>query len=288
MPTNRIALRTIEEFMADYTPVYQPIYPLFMGKSAEYDAEVGKLDFRRMTAIGDIRAKHITPKDTEIRQVSATDARKSFKKYFLANQFRNSDLQTREGVEELVSQVLDEHQIQADELLLLGDGTSNGNQLNNGLYFSSDPNYTLESSVEIASGDTRLYNFVSKVTTTAQKANQVAGRKLVIFYGSNVLPLYNGLFDTAVKATKTALQEVLGPNYSFVQLPEAATPSGAHGWMIANLDQCKLHHTLLPQLYAQGDNAEMMYLWFNFLMGSMMLEVLAKDGIIRQPATLAS
>ncbi len=286
MTTNKVQLRTVEQFMADYVPIYQPIYPLFLGgKSQQYSREVGKLDFRRVETVGDVRAKHITPKDTELRQVSATERKKSFKKYFLANQFTLSNFQDRQGVEEVVAQVLDEHQLQMDEMLLLGEGTSASDVLNNGLYYSADSNYTLENSVEIDS-PTRLYDFHNKVIATAQKADQVAGRKMIMFYGTSVLPLFNSVYDTAVKAWKVALGEVLGPNFSFVQMPAAATPGGANGWLVANMDQCKLHYTELPQLLDQGENREDMYLWFNFLMGSLSLEVLAKNGVIRQPATL--
>ena len=117
-------------------------------------------------------------------------------------------------------------------------------------------------------------------------ANQVAGRKVIFVYGANISPLVSSVYPTAVRAWKTALLEVLGPNYSVVEVPASATPPGAAGWIIANMDQVKLHYTVLPELMNQGQNEEKMYLWFNFLMGSMMLEVLAKDGIIRQPATL--
>ncbi len=286
MPTNKIDMRTVDQFMSDYTPIYQPIYPLFLGgKSQSYAREVGALDFRRITAVGDIRAKHITPKDTEIRQISVMQGKKSFKKYFLANQFTLSDFQDRQGVEEVVAQVLDEHQLQSDELLMLGEGTGPNDVLNNGLYFSNDPNYTLLPSVEIASAD-RLYAFHNLIVASATRANQVAGRKVIFVYGSNISPLVNSVYPTAVRAWKTALLEVLGPNYSVVEVPASATPPGASGWIIANMDQVKLHYTVLPELMNQGQNDEKMYLWFNFLMGSMMLEVLARDGIIRQPATL--
>lgn len=286
MATNKIVLRTTEEFMSDYLPIYQPIYPLFLGgKSQAYEREVGKLDFRRVQAVGDIRAKHVTPKDTEIRQIAVMEGKKSFRKYFLANQFTLSDFQDRQGVEEVVAQVLDEHQVQADELLMLGEGSSPADVVNNGLYYSLDSNYTLKSSVQIALTN-RLYDFHNKVVASANQANQVAGRKVIFFYGADILPLVNAVYDTAVRAWKAALLEVLGANYSIVEIPAASTPSGANGWIIANMDQCKLHYTVLPELMNQGQNDEKMYLWFNFLMGSMMLEVLAKDGIIRQPATL--
>ncbi len=285
MPTNKIVLRTVEQFMADYTPIYQPLYPLFLGKSAQYAAEVGKLDFRRLDTVGDIRAKHITPKDTVIAQVSAAEGTKSFKKYFLANQFTVSSLQDRQGLEDVTAQVLDEHQKQADDLFLLGEGTSNSTMLNNGLFWSNDANYDLESSVAIDS-TSRLYDFHAKVITTAMVADQVPGRKVLIFYGADIAPFVNSLYDTAAKAWKVALQEVLGPNYSIIYLPTAVTPSGTNGWIIANLDQTKLHYTMLPQVLANGINDEKMYYWSNFALGSMMLEVLAPNAVIRQPATL--
>lgn len=288
MSTNKIALRTVEEFMSDYTPIYQPIYPLFLGKSQQYEAKAGKMDFRRVNTVGDIRAKHITPKDSELRQLAVMEGKKSFKKYFLANQFTLSEFQDREGVEEVVAQVLDEHQIQMDEMFLLGEGTSGSDVINNGLFWSADANYTLETSAEVQKDTDAVYlaDLHAKVVTSAEKANQVAGRKIIMFYGSLILPLFNSLYPTGVKAFKIALAEVLGAGYSFVQMPTACTPSGANGWIVANLDQCKLHYSALPQLLDQGNNAEKMYLWFNFMMGSSMLEVLAKDAIIRQPATL--
>lgn len=284
--TNKVALRSIEEFMSDYVPIYQPIYPLLLGKSQSYSEEVGKIDFRRVNTVGDIRAKHITPKDTEIQQIAVNEAKKTFKKYFLAKQFTISALQDQQGVEEVVSQVLDEHQKHADELLLLGEGTSTSTMINNGLFWSNDTNYSLESSVEIDTDADSLIDLQSKVMANVTAANQVAGRKLIMFYGTSVLPLFNGVYASQPVPFKRVLSEVLGANYSLSEMPAAVTPSGANGWIIVNLDQVKLHYTSLPSLKDQGVNDEKMYAWFNFLMGSMMLEVLASGGIIRQPATL--
>lgn len=288
MPTQKPVLRSIEEFMSDYTPVYRPIYPLFLGKSQQYVEEVGKLDFRRVQTVGDIRGKHITPKDTEIRQIAVSEAKKTFKKYFLANQFTVSHMQDQQGTEEIISQVLDEHQVQMDELFLLGEGSSNSTMINNGLFWSNDPNYVLESSAEVQMESVGLSDLHTKVLVSASKANQIAGRKIVMFYGTEILPLFNSLYDQAVVPFKRTLQEVLGPDYSLAEMPAAATPSGANGWLIANLDQTKLHYTALPSLKDQGSNDEKMYNWFNFLMGSCMLEVLASGGVIRQPATIES
>jgi len=81
------------------------------------------------------------------------------------------------------------------------------------------------------------------------------------------------------------LKESLGANYSVVKMPSAVTPATANGWIHIALDQIKIHYTLLPQLWGQGVNEEKMYSWHNFILGSMMTEVLVDDAIYRQPCT---
>lgn len=283
--TNKVVLRTVEEFMNDYTPVYQPIYPLLLGKSQSYSKDAGKVNFNRIDTIGDIRAKHLTPKDTELHQVNAREGSKTFKKYFLANQYIQSALQDRSGVEEVNAQVLDEHQKQFDELTLLGEGTSTSTMINNGLFWSNDPNYTLEGSEEIDTDADPLIGLHSQVMVNVAKADLVAGKKLILFYGENVLAKYDSLYSAQPVAFKKALAEVLGPNYSFAKIPAPITPSSTDGLIIVNLDKVKLHYTALPSLVDQGVNAEKMYSWANFLMGSSMLEVLAQHAVVRQPIT---
>lgn len=287
MTTAKIALRTVEEFMSDYVPVYNPIYPLFLPKSQQYAAEVGKLDFRRVLTVGDIRAKHLTPKDSEMRQIAVMDGKKSFKKYFLGNQFVISSVQNREGLDEVVAQVLDEHQIQADEMMLLGEGTSGSDVINNGLFYSGDSNYTLESTIATISATARARLLFGHIQSTLSKSKQLAGQKAVILYGTETKKQFNSLLDSSDKALATVLRESNEQGVSYVELPDAPTPSGAEGWIVANLDQTKLHYTWLPQLLGQGFNEEKLYYWSNFAQGSMMLEVLAKDGIVRQPVTYA-
>lgn len=283
--TNKIVLRTTEEFMADYTPIYQPIYPLFMGKAQSYSEEVGVLNFKRLDTVGDIRAKHITPKDTEIKQVAAKESSKSFKKYFMATQFVQSALQDQRGNEDVIAQVLDENQKLADDLLILGEGTAANNVVNNGLFYSADSNYLLQSSIEIDNANAWLTDLHAQIVTSKIQADLVSGRKVVIFYGTSMIPKVNGLYASSSMPFKKALTDVLGSNYSVVEMPADVTPAGANGWMIVNLDQVKLHYTMMPQLKDQGVNAEKMYTWHNFVMGSMMLEVLASKAIIRQPVT---
>jgi hypothetical protein len=289
MSTNLIKLQTIEQTMAGYQPVYQPIYPLFMdGKSVAYEEVVGKVDFKTATTIGDIRAKHILPKDTEMKTVSVSESSKTFKKYFLANQFQYSALQNGSNVNDVVAQVLDEHQLQMDEMFLFGEGTAANNVVNNGLYWSGDPNYTLESSVAIAKDTNGNYatDMHSRIMQTVEDADRLSGRKLIVFYG-NVNPIFDSLYVNSSVPFKSALQNVLGPNYSVMKLPSVLSPASSNGWMVVNMDQIRTHYTTLPKLDDQGVNSEKKYYWFNFLMGSLMLEVIAKDGIIRQPTTLA-
>jgi hypothetical protein len=286
MNTNKLGLLTVEEFNAGYQPVYQNIMSSFLGGSQAYSEQVGKMDFRKVEAIGDIRGKQVTPKDTEIKQISATDVKKSFKKYFLANQFRISQLQDQQGTNDVVAQVLDEHWKHMDELFLFGEGSSASTMLNNGLYWSDDSNYVLESSVEIDTDADPLIDLHSKVLTNAQKADRVAGRKLIMFYGDEVLPLFDGVYASQPVPFKRVLGEVLGSNYSMMKMPVDITPSQANGWMIVNLDQIKVHYTAIPSLKKQGSNEELGYNYFNFLYGSCMTEVKALNGIIRQPATL--
>jgi hypothetical protein len=291
MPTNKVVLRTTEEFMADYTPIYRPLYPLFMGKAKGYTEEVGKIDFKRVDTIGDIRAKHITPKDTEIRQIGVKEGSKTFKKYFLANQFTQSALQDQRGTEDVVAQVLDEHQKQFDELFSLGEGSADNNVVNNGLFWSGDSNHVTNGSYEVLedAGDNYLVDLHGKVMSVAsEQADLLSGRKVVLFYGSSIVPLFNGLYPNGAAQFKTQLSAALGGEYSIAKMPSTTYASGANGFLIANLDQVIMHYCALPSLKAQGVNDEKMYSWHNFMMGSSMLECLASGAIIKQPLTLSS
>jgi hypothetical protein len=283
--TNRIELRTIQEFMQDYVPVYQPIYPLLLGKSQSYAEEVGRIDFKRAVTVGDIRAKHVTPKDTEIRQISVNEGTKSFKKYFLANQFTQSNIQNTSQLEDVLKQVLDEHHKQMDELVLFGEGTSSlSDVINNGLFWSNDPNYVLETvqDVEGVSVDP-LVSLHKIAMAEARKADQVAGRKVMVFYGDDMVTYFDGVFASLQQPFKRVLADTLGSNYSLMKMPPGLTTQSETGLLIINLDQVKLHYTALPQLKDQGVNNEKMYSWHNFLMGSTMLECLALNAIIHVP-----
>ncbi len=287
MGTNKIVLRTVQEIMADYVPVYQPLYPLLLGKSQSWSEQVGRIDFKRLVAVGDIRGKHVTPKDTEIRQVNVSEGTKIFKKYFEAIQFQQSLLQDSLQVEDVVKQVLDEHHKVMDERVLFGEGTSAlTDVINNGLFWSNDTNYLLQSSDAITGTD-KLIDLHATVMAQAQIADQVAGRKVIVFYGSAIIPYFDGVYAANPVPFKKVLGETLGSNYSLMKMPPGLTTQSESGFLIVNLDQVKLHYTVLPTLKANGSNEEKGYSWWNFLMGSTMVECLALDAIIHQPLTVS-
>lgn len=282
MPTNKVQLRTVEEFMSGYVPTYQPLYPLLLGKSQAYSEEVGKINFHRLEAVGDIRAKHITPKDTEIQQIAVKDSYKTFKKYFLAKQYVQSSLQDRGDIEGVVSQVLDEHQKHMDDLVLLGEGTSASTMINNGLFWSGDSNYVLNNSDELDNAPDTQGQLYDSILAAWNQGADVAGSKAVIVYGSTALSKLDSLIPEQAVSARSLLEPVVG---KIVRMPSAVTPSGTNGVIVVNRDQVKLHYTVLPSLKDQGVNAEKMYSWHNFMMGSAMVEVLASAGIVRQPWT---
>ncbi len=285
MPTNKVMLRSSEQFMADYKPIYTPIYSALLANSQAYSEEAGKISFNRLEAVGDLRAKHLTPKDTVIEQISARESSKVFKKYFLGKQFIQSALQDNSRTEQVIAQVLDEHQKHMDDLVLLGEGTSDSTMINNGLFWSNDANYSLESSTDYGDvADDPLVDLHKKIMVTANRSKQIDGQKLIIFYGAELLPYFNGVYAASSTPFKSVLADVLGSEFAFAELPSDVTPSSTNGWISVVLPQTKLHYTALPQLKDQGVNAEKMYSWHNFLMGSAMVDVLCQDAIIRQPA----
>lgn len=252
--------------------------------------EVGQANFKEITTVGDIRAKRVTPKDTVMKQVNAKEDVFSFKKYFFANQYVTSQLQNAEGAADVAAMVLDEHHVHADDLLLNGDGTSTSDILNDGLLINKSSKYVLESDATVAFSD-QLHKFFTAIMTTAAKANNISGQKVLFIYGTKTKALYNSLFPNSDQPVKEVLAKSLGPNYAIVEIPDAPQSQAANfdeGWVIANLTQTKLHYVKLPSLFSQGVNDEKMHVWMNFLMGSMALELKAQGAIIHQPAIIAA
>lgn len=288
MPTNLIKLKSEEQFTADFQPTHNPIFALFLENGQAYPQVVGDVKMSSVSTVGDIRAKRTTPKDNVIKQIAVASGSKTFSKYFFGNQYIISLLQAQEGTDSILAEVLDEHNKQADDLLMLGEGTAANNVINNGLYWSADPNYTLNNSAAIAAGSDsdHLRNLHAKIMEQWTIAGALSGRRALMLYGDTVIAKYNSLYASGNVPFSDTLEKALKDG-SVISVPKAVTPSGANGFMIVNFDQVKLHYVKLPGLDKQGINEEKNYAWFNFLLGSMMVEVKAKNGIIRQPLTFS-
>lgn len=283
--TNLIVFRSVEEFMSGFTPRYTSLMALFLDGARQHEAKVGEAKYSQVSAMGDIRSRRITPKDTELHQIGAGPGSKSFKKYFLGSQYIQSNLQDRQGYEDVVAEALDEHNKHNDEIFLGGDGQ------NNGLLVSSDPNFTLRSSVQIAAGTdgTHLDALYSKIIEQMLIANEIEGRKVLLYFGDTMSGKMNALFGE----TKVAFSSVLSDadamaNTDLIKVPTAVLPASlTGGFAIVNMDKIQVHYMLLPEVNAQGTNEEKNYAWTRFLQGSSMVDVKTKDGIIVQPLTFA-
>lgn len=278
--TNKIITRTTEEFMSGYTPGYAPIMSLFLNGAVQHKEEVGTADFKRIELVGDIRNKVVTPKDTVMHMLNAKEGGKSFKKYFLGSKFVQSNLQDPRGLDDVKAQALDEHNKQNDEMFLTGDSG-----VNNGLYTSSDANYVVNSSYEVDNANSHLTDLYAKITSVIEDANNIQGKKMVMLYGSTVLPKYNGLFSNTSRGFLSVIREAF-PEVDFIKMPSEVTPSNANGFMVINMQKIKVHYITLPKVLASGVNDEGNYSWTNFVMASSMVDVQSYGGIIRQPLTL--
>ena len=287
MGTNKLGLKTVDEFVSGYTPVYQAIFLLFLSRAKQYAEYVGTATTRRLEAVGDIRMGHQLPKQTEIKQVAATLKDRVFKKYFLASQFIQSELQDSEGIEDVVAQVLDENFKLQDDLLFLGEGTSASTMINNGLFWSNDPNYVLETSDAIANNsDNNLSALHSAIMDTVIEANKLPGKKILFVYGSAVISRLSAVYASSPVVFRTVLEQAMGPNWEIVEVPSDVALTG-QGWIAVNMQNIMFHYTVIPTLQNQGVDEKNMESWHNFLMGSCMLEVLAYGAIRRQPVTFS-
>jgi len=277
--TNKIVFRSVEEFMNNvYTPRYTPLMALFLDGAKQHEAAVGEAKYNQISAMGDIRNRNVGPKDTELYQIGASASGKSFKKYFLGSQFIQSELQDRDGYEDVVAEALDEHNKHNDEIFFGGDGQ------NNGLLVSSDANFTLR----VSAAATTLDALYSEIIAEALVANEIEGRKVLLYFGDTMSARFNSLFTETKAPFSAALSEADAmAGYDFIKVPTAQLPASlaGGGFAIVNMDKIQVHYMMLPEVNNQGTNEEKNYTWTNFLQGSSMVDVKTKDAIIVQPLT---
>lgn len=286
MSTNLIISQTSQEFLSGYTPVYSPIYPLFTQGGQQYAMQAAERTLRRAVALGDIRTKRYSPKDTEVKHFNAGPQDKTFKAYLNVVRFTHSVFQDASGVPDILSQALEEHQKAQDELLYFGDGATDGAQVNNGLYFSSDANYIKESSTSL-SATNQLLLFHQAVVSEA-RAVSVGGSRSIIFYGDTCLAALDSLHADGGGAVVAGLEDVLGNEFDLIRSPKGLTPSGENGILVVNHAQVKTHYVTEPVILDQDTDRKEMQAWANFVQGSMMVDVAAYGGIRKLPLVFLS
>lgn len=280
MSTNLIISQTSQEFLSGYTPIYSPIYPLFTQNGQQYALQAAERTLRRAVALGDIRTKRYSPKDTEVKHFNAGPQDKVFKAYLNVVRFTHSIFQDASGVPDILSQALEEHQKAQDELLYFGDGATDGAQINNGLYFSSDANYVKESSSSL-SATNQLELFHQAVVSEA-RAVSVGGERSIIFYGDTCLAALDSLHASGGGTVLGNLIEVLS-DFNLIRSPKGLTPSGENGILVVNHAQVKTHYVTEPVILDQDTDRKEMQAWANFVQGSMMVDVAAPGGIRKLP-----
>ncbi len=280
MGTNLIISQTSQEFLAGYTPVYSPIYPLFTNGGQKYAMQAAERTLRRAVALGDIRTKRFSPKDTEVKHFNAGPQDKTFKAYMNVVRFTHSIFQDSQGVPDILAQALEEHQKAQDELLYFGDGATDGTQINNGLYFSNDPNYIKQSSSSLAVSN-QLLLFHQAVVSECH-AQSVGGQRSVIFYGDDCLAALDSLHADGGGSVLSQLQSVL-TDFSMIRSPVGLTPNGENGILVVNHAQVKTHYVTPPVILDQDTDRKNMEAWANFVQGSMMVDVMAYGGIRKKP-----
>lgn len=280
--TNKIVLRTNEEFLSDFKPLYTPIWPLLInnGAGVKHSMEVGQTSFRETKTIGDIRNRRIDPKSTEVHQIHSTEGVKTFHKYFDASQYIQSSLQDTKGYETVKGQALDEHNLQFDEMLMDGGG------INNGLIVSSDANHTTNSSYEIKkdAGGKYFADMYDKMSEVLEAANRLQGDKLVFVMGDKTIKNFNSLSSTTDTPLSKLIQDAF-PEFSFNKMSDRLNAAGREGLLIVNLDQIRVNYIYTPAIDGEGVNEEKRYIWTNFLSGSSMVDVRNKGGVTYQPFT---
>lgn len=277
--TNKPVIKTSEEFAEGYSPVYSPIYPLFLSgaHAVAYERVEGKHTVKGVEALGDMFAKKFTAKDTLKHQLHGKATSFQFDKNFYLAEYKTGKNQSTEGDQSLVNEFLDNQNVLLDQLLLFGD---EGNQ---GLYTNNSSNYVTEGAIaNIDPANKR--EFFEAITATADEADKLAGSKILMLYGETTRKLWRaGLFETGVASVRDRLMTALGPEYTPIVLPSQVTPM-AEGWMIINLNQIKVHHHGAPWM-EPGEDASARKRFVHFLIGSVGVELKQVGAIIKQEVT---
>ena len=163
---------------------------------------------------------------------------------------------------------------------------ANGNQTNNGLFISNDPDYVEEKVTGATPTSlTSIKNTLDKDLELIRK--EVVGVKYIFAWGTMKDSLGGFPTEQSVRTTQDIIESSI-PDVRFIN-PISDISAGASsedigvgGYLIVTPSAVRLHHGLLTKILSLGYNEEEMRIWLNIGYNSKSLEVLAKMGIYKK------
>lgn len=290
MPTDlRTDILTKEEYLEGATLTYAPVI-LALAKKQSHDVKLDKVTFKSVDVEQDsIVAFPLTKEATEVRHIKAGDSAKTFNIYVKGAKYIQSLRHGVSALPKLHNRVLREYSKLYDVDAMSGDGN------NNGLLVSADSNYTTNGNVEIpavGAGENQFPKVLALVDLVNSLKAQIDASHMsqnitIFYYGDDVVKLM-GTITQENETPVSKLLEAAWEGARWIKIPTAVLPEGAgQGLLVVADDLVTLHYCQEPTIENDGTNAEDNYYYANYVMGSTMVDVEEKDGIIKQPITFA-
>ncbi len=286
----RTDLLTKEEYLQGADLTYNPVI-LALTKKQAHDVKLDKVTFKSIDVEQDsIVAFPLTKEATEVRHIKAGDSSKTFNIYVKGAKYIQSLRHGVSALPKLHNRVLREY-----SKLFDADAMSGDDGKNNGLIVSNDENYTTNDNIEIpavAEGENQFPKVLALVGVINKLSAQVDDSHMsqnitIFYYGEDVVKL----MGTITQENETPVSKLLEGAWAgarWIKIPSAVLPEGAgQGLIVVADDLVTLHYCQEPTIENDGTNEEDKYYYANYVLGSTMVDVEEKDGIIKQPLTFA-
>lgn len=276
-----------------WVPNYPAIYNLFLGPNSNAvnettrdDIEQASVSFQTVETLGEVAAKPISEQSTEISRFKTGNKTKNYLKYLNGIAWKKKGLKaTYENFSSISNQALNKILMQEDREFLTGLD-ANGNQTNNGLFISNDPDYV----EDVVSGatPTSLTSIKSALDSDLERIRREAvGVKYIFAWGTMKDSLGSFPTEQSVRTTQDIIESSI-PDVRFINpisdisAGAGSDDTGVGGYLIVTPSAVRLHHGLLTKVLSLGYNEEEMRIWLNIGYNSKSLEVLAKMGIYKK------
>lgn len=280
---------------SNFVPNYQAIYNLFVGNGSNAvneatrdDLEQAKINFQSVETLGEVIAKPISGQSTEIPRFKSGTKTKSYNKYLNGIAWKKKGLQpTYDNFSSISNQALDKILMQEDKEFLTGID-ADGNQVNNGLFVSNDPDYIVENDTATPATLSAMKQALDADLNKIRKA--VSGVKYIFSWGtfSNNLLSFTGAGEPNSDRIRQDILASALPDVNFINPISDITAGanaaaiGAGGYLIVTPSQVRLHHGLFTKILSLGYNEEEMRIWLNIGYNSKSLEVMTKNAIVKR------